>query len=153
MTTFVVFFILGGDTGIRTLDPLIKSQLLYQLSYVSKTETPVRRSGHILAYKKKKIKQKNKVSLKNAHVATNFIKTWIQTLYRFELENKMLLWIACLNPYHNCVRNIGTRQFVCIPRILYNRQFLDSRFICNFLRVVYPVAENQSSIIASVVSI
>ena len=31
-------FIFGGDTGIRTLDPMIKSHLLYQLSYVSKTE-------------------------------------------------------------------------------------------------------------------
>ena len=27
----------GGGTGTRTLDPLIKSQLLYQLSYASKT--------------------------------------------------------------------------------------------------------------------
>ena len=31
-------FIFGGRAGIRTLDPLIKSQLLYQLSYASKTE-------------------------------------------------------------------------------------------------------------------
>ena len=29
---------LGGDTGTRTLDPMIKSHLLYQLSYVPKTE-------------------------------------------------------------------------------------------------------------------
>ncbi len=28
-----VFFISGGRAGTRTLDPLIKSQLLYQLSY------------------------------------------------------------------------------------------------------------------------
>ena len=28
----------GGDTGTRTLDPMIKSHLLYQLSYVPKTE-------------------------------------------------------------------------------------------------------------------
>ena len=28
-------FIFGGGTGTRTLDPLIKSQLLYQLSYAS----------------------------------------------------------------------------------------------------------------------
>ena len=27
----------GGRAGTRTLDPLIKSQLLYQLSYASKT--------------------------------------------------------------------------------------------------------------------
>ena len=27
----------GGDTGTRTLDPMIKSHLLYQLSYVPKT--------------------------------------------------------------------------------------------------------------------
>ena len=32
----VKFF--GGRAGIRTLDPLIKSQLLYQLSYASKTQ-------------------------------------------------------------------------------------------------------------------
>ena len=30
-------FIFGGRAGTRTLDPLIKSQLLYQLSYASKT--------------------------------------------------------------------------------------------------------------------
>ena len=30
-------FIFGGRTGTRTLDPLIKSQLLYQLSYASRT--------------------------------------------------------------------------------------------------------------------
>ena len=29
--------IFGGRTGTRTLDPLIKSQLLYQLSYASRT--------------------------------------------------------------------------------------------------------------------
>ena len=28
----------GGNTGTRTLDPMIKSHLLYQLSYVPKTE-------------------------------------------------------------------------------------------------------------------
>ena len=28
----------GGRAGTRTLDPLIKSQLLYQLSYASRTE-------------------------------------------------------------------------------------------------------------------
>ena len=48
----------GGDTGIRTLDPMIKSHLLYQLSYVSKTELSHRRSGAILPHKKKKIKKK-----------------------------------------------------------------------------------------------
>ena len=31
------FLICGGDTGTRTLDPMIKSHLLYQLSYVPKT--------------------------------------------------------------------------------------------------------------------
>ena len=31
-------FIFGGGTGTRTLDPMIKSHLLYQLSYASKTE-------------------------------------------------------------------------------------------------------------------
>ena len=31
------FFISGGRAGTRTLDPLIKSQLLYQLSYASRT--------------------------------------------------------------------------------------------------------------------
>ena len=31
------FLISGGDTGTRTLDPMIKSHLLYQLSYVPKT--------------------------------------------------------------------------------------------------------------------
>ena len=36
-------FYLGGDTGTRTLDPMIKSHLLYQLSYVPKTE-PERRT-------------------------------------------------------------------------------------------------------------
>ena len=30
----------GGNTGTRTLDPMIKSHLLYQLSYVPKTELP-----------------------------------------------------------------------------------------------------------------
>ena len=34
-----VCFYRGGRTGTRTLDPLIKSQLLYQLSYASKTVT------------------------------------------------------------------------------------------------------------------
>ena len=29
----------GGDTGTRTLDPMIKSHLLYQLSYVPKNGT------------------------------------------------------------------------------------------------------------------
>ena len=29
-------YIPGGRTGTRTLDPLIKSQLLYQLSYASR---------------------------------------------------------------------------------------------------------------------
>ena len=33
-------FIFGGRTGTRTLDPLIKSQLLYQLSYASRTLNP-----------------------------------------------------------------------------------------------------------------
>ena len=33
---------LGGDTGTRTLDPMIKSHLLYQLSYVPKTEPEIR---------------------------------------------------------------------------------------------------------------
>ena len=32
---FQAVFICGGRAGIRTLDPLIKSQLLYQLSYAS----------------------------------------------------------------------------------------------------------------------
>lgn len=31
------FFICGGTTGTRTLDPMIKSHLLYQLSYGPKT--------------------------------------------------------------------------------------------------------------------
>ena len=31
------FIIYGGRAGTRTLDPLIKSQLLYQLSYASRT--------------------------------------------------------------------------------------------------------------------
>ena len=31
----------GGDTGTRTLDPMIKSHLLYQLSYVPKTEPEI----------------------------------------------------------------------------------------------------------------
>ena len=31
------FFVCGGRAGTRTLDPLIKSQLLYQLSYASRT--------------------------------------------------------------------------------------------------------------------
>ena len=34
----VLFLFCGGGTGTRTLDPLIKSQLLYQLSYASKTD-------------------------------------------------------------------------------------------------------------------
>ena len=33
-------FISGGRAGTRTLDPLIKSQLLYQLSYASRTILP-----------------------------------------------------------------------------------------------------------------
>ena len=51
-------FYFGGDTGIRTLDPMIKSHLLYQLSYVSETKLSVQRSGAILPNKKKKIKKK-----------------------------------------------------------------------------------------------
>src|SRR3954452_2995242 len=36
----------GGRTRARTWDPLIKSQLLYQLSYASKSDfEPVRRTG------------------------------------------------------------------------------------------------------------
>ena len=38
---------LGGDTGTRTLDPMIKSHLLYQLSYVPKTE-PEQRTQWVL---------------------------------------------------------------------------------------------------------
>ncbi|GBR67740.1 hypothetical protein AA103587_0441 [Gluconobacter kanchanaburiensis NBRC 103587] len=33
----------GGHTRARTLDPLIKSQLLYQLSYVPMARLPVER--------------------------------------------------------------------------------------------------------------
>ena len=49
----------GGNTGTRTLDPMIKSHLLYQLSYVPKTELEKGRKRHhfqspavILTYKK-----------------------------------------------------------------------------------------------------
>lgn len=35
----------GGDTGTRTLDPMIKSHLLYQLSYVPKTEPEIQNTG------------------------------------------------------------------------------------------------------------
>ena len=35
------FLISGGDTGTRTLDPMIKSHLLYQLSYVPRTEPEI----------------------------------------------------------------------------------------------------------------
>ena len=59
------FFISGGDTGTRTLDPMIKSHLLYQLSYVPKTEPEskntgffFRGSGQILTHLKTKIKKK-----------------------------------------------------------------------------------------------
>ena len=38
--TAVYYF--GGRAGTRTLDPLIKSQLLYQLSYASRTEFLIR---------------------------------------------------------------------------------------------------------------
>ena len=58
-------FISGGDTGTRTLDPMIKSHLLYQLSYVPKTGPGkgkltfyFRGSGEILTYIKTKIKKK-----------------------------------------------------------------------------------------------
>ena len=58
---------LGGDTGTRTLDPMIKSHLLYQLSYVPKTEPENRTKwffflgpGAILTYKKQKIKKNHK---------------------------------------------------------------------------------------------
>ncbi len=48
-------FISGGRAGTRTLDPLIKSQLLYQLSYASKSPFYLI-SGHnyIPFYKKSK---------------------------------------------------------------------------------------------------
>ena len=36
------FIYFGGRAGTRTLDPLIKSQLLYQLSYASKTNFLIR---------------------------------------------------------------------------------------------------------------
>ena len=49
-------FYLGGGTETRTLDPMIKSHLLYQLSYASKTEL-LSRSGAILPHKKTKIKK------------------------------------------------------------------------------------------------
>ena len=55
----------GGDTGTRTLDPMIKSHLLYQLSYVPKTGPGkgklafyFRGSGEILTQIKIKIKKK-----------------------------------------------------------------------------------------------
>ena len=55
----------GGDTGTRTLDPMIKSHLLYQLSYVPKTgpgkgkpKFYFQGTGAILTYKKTKIKKK-----------------------------------------------------------------------------------------------
>ena len=55
----------GGDTGTRTLDPMIKSHLLYQLSYVPKTGPGkhelafcFRGSGQILTHLKIKIKKK-----------------------------------------------------------------------------------------------
>ena len=48
-------FYSGGRAGTRTLDPLIKSQLLYQLSYASKTHfsqvfTQLRRADYISFY-------------------------------------------------------------------------------------------------------
>ena len=50
--------IFGGDTGIRTLDPMIKSHLLYQLSYVSKTEQPFSVRGIFWHIKKRKSSKK-----------------------------------------------------------------------------------------------
>ena len=44
-------FVSGGRAGTRTLDPLIKSQLLYQLSYASRTAT-----GNIIDIKSTKCK-------------------------------------------------------------------------------------------------
>ena len=55
-TAFAVFLIRGGATGTRTLDPMIKSHLLYQLSYSPKTFLS-RCSAHILTHKKTKIKK------------------------------------------------------------------------------------------------
>ena len=78
----------GGDTGIRTLDPMIKSHLLYQLSYVSKTELRFS-STHIFTYKKKKIKKKMRFFV--FYGMNSGTKSFI------ELENKMLFSILCLN--------------------------------------------------------
>ena len=59
------FFISGGATGTRTLDPMIKSHLLYQLSYVPKTgpgkgkpKFYFQGTGAILTYKNIKCKKK-----------------------------------------------------------------------------------------------
>ena len=54
-------FIFGGDTGIRTLDPMIKSHLLYQLSYVSKTEPPFGVQGIFWHIKKRKSSKKMRI--------------------------------------------------------------------------------------------
>lgn len=57
MAIFLRFF--GGGTGTRTLDPMIKSHLLYQLSYASKTEL-FSRFAENFAIKKTINQEKNK---------------------------------------------------------------------------------------------
>ncbi len=64
-TTLRWLFYSGGNTGTRTLDPMIKSHLLYQLSYVPKTGPGkqnftilFRGSGAILTQKKSECKKK-----------------------------------------------------------------------------------------------
>ena len=54
-----IFLFLGGGTGTRTLDPMIKSHLLYQLSYASKTEL-FSRFAENFAIKKTINQEKNK---------------------------------------------------------------------------------------------
>ena len=57
-------FIFGGGTEIRTLDPMIKSHLLYQLSYASKTELFHKVRG-TFCHKKNKKSRKKYIFVKN----------------------------------------------------------------------------------------
>ena len=60
---------LGGDTGTRTLDPMIKSHLLYQLSYVPKTEPKTGINTIVFKVRGLFCHRKNKKSSKNAFTA------------------------------------------------------------------------------------
>ena len=62
----------GGRAGTRTLDPLIKSQLLYQLSYASKTNFLIR-TGVIIDF-----------FLSNA------------SLYHSHIVEALILYVLCL---------------------------------------------------------